>query len=375
MISRYGLNAVPYNAELVDVTWEICTLRAWLNSDFLSTAFSPEEQETILVTEVDNSIAQGYSGWDTDGGNNTHDRIFLLSYAEANLYLDVTSEDKDNIKARVAPTAYAVSKGTLAHIRYQTENGSDAGNWWLRSPGGYQPSVACVLSVGFLSFDSSISENNMKVLAMLAAAGNFAIDAVKTGASIELPKGIEKQLRKLDKAAWWKYAHQTEDHPYTDSEYWDAELAQPGNGAIDRIGRIVRNTVPAKAELNITADPNLWAKMVTDPCRKTVIGVVDAFKDAARRNASEWKQIFRKRPDLRENWEEAAVIADKKLIAARAEIVAAAKGDVMGAYDTIARALFKYPAETAFKRFFWSVFGDIAAEVIKSNLEKAVVAA
>ncbi len=220
------------------------------------------------------------------------------------------------------------------------------------------------------------SENpDMKVLAMLAAAGNFAIDAVKTGAAIELPRSVEKALRKLDKPAWWKYAHQTEDHPYSDEKYWNAELSPVGNGAIDRIGRIIRNTVPDKAELNVTADPHLWAKMVSDPCRKTVVGVVDAFKNCARRNAQEWKEIFRKRPDLRENWEEAAVISDKKLLAAQAEIIAAANGDVMGAYDTIARALFKYPMETAFKRFFWAVFGDIAAETIKTNLEKAVEAA
>ena len=115
--------------------------------------------------------------------------------------------------------------------------------------------------------------------------------------------------------------------------------------------------------------------MVVDPRRKTLIGVVDAFKDCARRNAQEWKEIFHKRPDLRENWEEAAVIADRKIQTAREEIVVAAKGDVMAAYDTITRALFKYPEETAFKRFFWSVFGDIATEVIKSNLEKAVKAA
>lgn len=218
-------------------------------------------------------------------------------------------------------------------------------------------------------------EPDMKVLAMLAAAGNFAIDAVKTGAAIELPRTVEKALRKLDKPDWWKYAHQTEEHKYDDDEYWTAELSPVGNGAIDRVGRIIRNTVPAKAELNVEADPNLWAKMVVDPRRKTLIGVVDAFKDCARRNAEEWKIIFRKRPDLRENWEEAAAIVDKKLLAAREEIIAAAKGDVMAAFDTITRALFKYPTETAFKRFYWGVFGDIAAEVIKSNLAKTVEAA
>ena len=220
------------------------------------------------------------------------------------------------------------------------------------------------------------SENpDMTILAKLAAAGNYAIDAAKTGAFIELPKDIEKALRKLDKPCWWKYDHQTEAHPYTDEEYWAEELTQPGNGVIDRIGRIVRNSVPAKAELNVPADNNLWAKMVINPCRKTVVGVVEAFRDCARRNAQEWSTIFKKRPDLRENWEEAAALSEIKLSIARQEIVDAAKGDVEGAYDTIARALFKYPQEASFKRFFWSVFGDMAAEVIKSNLKKNFVAA
>ena len=209
---------------------------------------------------------------------------------------------------------------------------------------------------------------DMKVLAMLAAAGNFAIDAVKTGAAIELPKGVESQLRKLDKPYWWRYAHQTEAHPYSDDEYWNDELSQPGDGTVDRIGRIIRNSVPGKASLIVPVDPTLWAKMVSDPHRKTVVGVAEVFKECARRNASEWKEIFRKRPDLKENWEEAAVLSDRKLKASFNEIVAAADGDVIGAYDTIARALFKYPQETAFKRFFWSVFGDIAAEVIRDNL-------
>ena len=212
---------------------------------------------------------------------------------------------------------------------------------------------------------------DMKVLAMLAAAGNFAIDAVKTGAAIELPKGVEKMLRKLDKPSWWRYAHQTADHPYTDEEYWNEELTQPGSGAVDRLGKIVRNAVPAKAELHVAANPNLWVQMVMDPRRKTLIGVVDVFRECARRNAAEWNDIFQKRPELREDWEAAAGIADKKLEKARQEITVAAKGDIMAAYDTIARALFKYPQEASFKRFFWSVFGDLAADVITENLIRA----
>ncbi len=46
---------------------------------------------------------------------------------------------------------------------------------------------------------------DLTTLAKLAAAGNYAIDSVKTGATIELPKDIEKSLRQMDKPSWWRY--------------------------------------------------------------------------------------------------------------------------------------------------------------------------
>lgn len=212
---------------------------------------------------------------------------------------------------------------------------------------------------------------DLTVLAKLAAAGNYAIDSVKTGAAIELPKNIEKALRQLDKPHWWRYDHQTEEHPYTDDAYWNEELNSPGSGVIDRLGRIIHDAVPAKAVLQVEADPSLWAKMVDDPRRKTLIGVIDVFKDCARRNAAVWSELFARRPDLREDWIAAGAIAEQRIAAAKQEIIHAANGDLMGAYDTITRGLFKYPAESSFKRFYWQVFGDITAEVIKANLEQA----
>ena len=153
LLSRYGLDAVPYNTEIKDITWEECTLRAWLNGEFLNKAFSTEEQSAILVTNVDNSKSQGYSEWDTDGGNNTQDRIFLLSYTEANQYLGVTPDDRDNTRARVAPTAYAVAQGAYADSNSQTVDGEPAGWWWLRSPGYFQFFAAYVKYDGSLYHD------------------------------------------------------------------------------------------------------------------------------------------------------------------------------------------------------------------------------
>ena len=212
---------------------------------------------------------------------------------------------------------------------------------------------------------------DLTVLARLTAAGNYAIDAAKTGAMIELPRDVEAALRKLDKPFWWRYGHATQEHPVSDTAYWDDELAAPGEGVIDRIGRIIRSAVPEKAVLTVPTDPGIWAAMCIDPCRKTVIGVIDVFKDCARRNAAAWQELFRKRPDLHEDWITAGALTEKKLAAARKEILDAAGGDPEAAYDTITRGLFRYPGETSFKRFYWQLFGDMAAQVIRNNLEKA----
>ena len=92
LLSRFGLDVQPFNTEDTNTTWEKCTLRTWLNGTFLNKTFTAQERERILLTKVDNSISQGYNSW-FPCGINTQDRIFLLSYAEANEYLGVTWED------------------------------------------------------------------------------------------------------------------------------------------------------------------------------------------------------------------------------------------------------------------------------------------
>ena len=149
LLSKYGLNAKPYHAEPdTEVTWETCSLRQWLNNKFLSTAFSETEQTAILATEVDNSPSQGEEEWHTNGGNNTLDKIFLLSCAEANQYLYVNREDL-NTKSRVMPTEWAVVQGAG-----RLERAGYSGWWWLRSPGENQSDAAYVMSQGNLNSTS-----------------------------------------------------------------------------------------------------------------------------------------------------------------------------------------------------------------------------
>lgn len=166
VISRYGLDAKPYNTECTDVTWETCTLRTWLNDAFLKKAFSTMEQDAILITEVDNSQSQGSSSWSTNGGRNTQDKVFLLSYTEAKRYYGVTwGNGSTNKKSRVAPTAYAARQGTFGVFLEKgckTTDGSKAGAWWLRSPGGEQNSAALVNNDGTLKC-TDVSYDNIVV--------------------------------------------------------------------------------------------------------------------------------------------------------------------------------------------------------------------
>jgi len=125
-------------------------LRKWLNSAFLNSAFTEKERSAILTTHVNNDRSQSYSGWNKSGGKNTKDQIFLLSYAEANQYLNVTYDDNQNLESRVAPTRYAIHNGAYTSDSNRTEEGLAAGWWWLRSPGSTRDSAADVINDGSL---------------------------------------------------------------------------------------------------------------------------------------------------------------------------------------------------------------------------------
>ena len=152
LLSRFGLEAKPYNAVQKSVTWENCTLREWLNGDFMAAAFLPEEQALILQANVGNDATQGFADWKTDGGNDTTDRVFLLSYSEANRYLGVTDKSGDNAASRVSPTAMAVRNGAWDNEKNRTAEGAAAGWWWLRSPGYNKGTAAFVRAIGSLSY-------------------------------------------------------------------------------------------------------------------------------------------------------------------------------------------------------------------------------
>lgn len=166
LISRYGLDCKKYNDREADVTWETCSLRAWLNGAFLKKAFNKAEQAAILTVNVDNGRSQCRSGWDVHGGRNTQDKVFLLSYAEVNRYFKVqhnnVSEADRNMQFRVAPTAYARSQGAYVNSNYKTADGEGTAYWWLRSPGHAQHYAVYVRTDGSL-FNCNVNDYDLSV--------------------------------------------------------------------------------------------------------------------------------------------------------------------------------------------------------------------
>ena len=123
LLSKYVLTSHEYNYDNVDITWENCTMRKWLNSEYINTIFSKKEQGSILITDVINNDNVQFG---TNGGNNTKDKLFLLSIDEVKKYF---STDNQRV---------ATNKGGMSRI------------WWLRSPGKPQFRAAYVNDDSYL---------------------------------------------------------------------------------------------------------------------------------------------------------------------------------------------------------------------------------
>ena len=121
VISKYALDMKKYNETFAEVTWETCTLRTWLNNDFLNDAFTAAEQEVIpTVTVTPDEDAELCK----NPGNATQDKVFLMGgVAECEKYFEKNKE------RRCEPTAYAVAKGAeISALEGYCK-------WWTRSFG------------------------------------------------------------------------------------------------------------------------------------------------------------------------------------------------------------------------------------------------
>ena len=163
LIADQALDYRPYNTfndTYPRVTWETSSIRSWLNGydeshningidysnkNFIDSAFSSEEQEAIETTLVVNNNNIEYQ---TDGGNDTYDKIFLLSESEAytdsaTAYGFIAGNKTDDEARWCRSSTYAKALGiyTISHSKFK-------GNchWWMRSP-GYNNSFATAMTL------------------------------------------------------------------------------------------------------------------------------------------------------------------------------------------------------------------------------------
>lgn len=173
LLADKSLDDQKYNTEQVSVTWETSSIRSWLNgynaennqpgedysvNNFLDTAFNDEQKKAIMTTDVKNSNNVKYN---TEGGNDTKDKIFLLSEDEtyntdlATLYGFAHTNYEDKVKdeaKQCKSTTYAKARGT-----HSASDSEFAGNWWwsLRSPGKTSDCAAHITLEGAPNADSS----------------------------------------------------------------------------------------------------------------------------------------------------------------------------------------------------------------------------
>ena len=173
LLSDIALDDQQYNTE-EDITWETSTIRSWLNGygassnkqgndysskNLIGSAFSGDERSAIVNTSVVNDDNINYG---TEGGNNTTDKIFLLS--ELEVYGDsaapygfmFSNRTYDGGGRRCKSSTYAKAMGIWSN----TDNAYNCNYWWLRSPGHDADDAADVSLDGWVSNGGDYVHNN-----------------------------------------------------------------------------------------------------------------------------------------------------------------------------------------------------------------------
>ncbi len=144
ILSTYGLTAHVFHEGNAFPGWAYSTIREWLNSEFISSIFSEEEQSLLSLESIITYV-------DTEGERTgtTKDKVFLLSTEEVEHYFPEKSSRK------LLPTVYASSHGVHAYNGEETEYKVDDRGccwWWLRSPAYDKRLATCVyLDGGFVN--------------------------------------------------------------------------------------------------------------------------------------------------------------------------------------------------------------------------------
>lgn len=125
VVSKYIIAGQPFNTTNEGhISWENCTLRKWLNNDFLNEAFSDAEKKLITDTTIFSTEYLAHSTTDYS----TTDKIFLLSENERNMLSSV-----DALKGIVTESVIALFSDAANSDVANINPSNFEPLWWLRT--------------------------------------------------------------------------------------------------------------------------------------------------------------------------------------------------------------------------------------------------
>ena len=118
ILSDNVIDFIPFNMTGENTSWTNCSLRTWLNKDFIAKAFSEDEQNRILtvsLTTRSNPLS------DLSSSATTKDRVFLLS--------------TDEVETLFAKVKYRKCNSTPYAASSRDERSKNRIKWLLRTSG------------------------------------------------------------------------------------------------------------------------------------------------------------------------------------------------------------------------------------------------
>jgi hypothetical protein len=141
LLSEKIIEKRAYHPSFVDITWEKCELRSYLNGAFYNSL--GQDKSRIAEQIIDNPNNPWFN---TSGGNTTSDKIFLLSLDEVCGLTGITyfGDSSSNLKNK---STWGINDGNNSK-RIAKDNSGTACHWWLRSSGSKKHNAARVYTDG-----------------------------------------------------------------------------------------------------------------------------------------------------------------------------------------------------------------------------------
>ena len=225
LLSRYGLDAQPFNTENKEVTWKTCSLRKWLNYNFYEACFDNEEQNRIVSSTV--RACKNWKYMQVNPGKNTRDNVFLLSTEEArkcpyfkNLEYEQHKygDELRNDKRLCVATEYAKKNGA-----YVGKEGTSY--WWLRTPGPNRMHAAYINTDGSVFGGGMVFHNDRVVRPAIwvsvhpgTAADTTSPDTEKNGKKTDAGSNTPFTAPARNPLAQDKSSNTGEENSYDDLE-------------------------------------------------------------------------------------------------------------------------------------------------------------